>query len=327
MNAPKTKTIYTYGNGSGRPSKREVISDAAAPEQSLFTVGTNGDFSTLNAAFAYLDTFPSYINRIELRMLDGYYIEEKLEFVGKDYRNIVLTSEGAENVISREFFLQNETDEAFITAEQTFLPLFAARLRMDESGTAFSGNNNLGNQNNIFNITSSTLKFASSNHPLLGGLPAGISGAMGYNVFSITSDFLMDFESYSRNSGNRHGEDFTFTGGALSAWTTNVSTSFNSRLTLSGVEISTSPHTTIRVGSGSIAYIQQSSVFGAGTNSIRVERGASVNIFFSDIRMDDATEVASDIDISKAGFVRMADSLGGSNLTPNTITSDGLLIR
>jgi len=120
------KSMYVYdGENAKRPIKKQVTSNASTPEQNMFTVGNNGDFSTLNAAFNYLKQFGNINKEVEIRMLDGYYIEENLEFKGNNFRNVILTSEGDENVVSREFLLSLGGSD--IGGSETIFPLFAAR--------------------------------------------------------------------------------------------------------------------------------------------------------------------------------------------------------
>jgi len=120
------KSMYVYdGENAKRPIKKQVTSNASTPDQNMFTVGNNGDFSTLNAAFNYLKQFGNINEEVEIRMLDGYYIEENLEFKGNNFRNVILTSEGDENVVSREFLLSLGGSD--IGGSETIFPLFAAR--------------------------------------------------------------------------------------------------------------------------------------------------------------------------------------------------------
>jgi len=321
--------MYVYdGENAKRPIKKQITSNASTPEQNMFTVGNNGDFSTLNAAFNYLNQFGNINKEVEIRMLDGYYIEENLEFKGNNFRNVILTSEGDENVVSREFLLSLPDGIPFIDGSETIFPLFAARLRMDESGTPESGNNNIGNRRDLFSISnSSKLSFASSNHPLLSGKRAGIENAMGRGILLFNnSSVSMDFESYVRNSGNKHGEEFTFSGGALS-WLNNITVLLQSVVLLSGCESKNSNNNNIEISGGSSAYIQQSDLSGAINNSALVRGSSKLMISFSELRKDGVSESSNDIKISEASILQSKSTDGGSNLTPNTLVGDGLYIK
>lgn len=325
MSTLSTKYIYVHDT-KGRPI-RKVVGAAGQPEQKLFTVGNNGDFSSLNAAFTYMKNFQNINSETEVRMLDGFYIEESLKFNINNFRNIVLTSEGAENVVSRDYLLKTESH--FVDAEQTILPLFAARLRMDETGTPYAGNNNAKNIIGFFVLAnSSSLTFASSNHPLLDGKLAGIDGSMAYGVRgALDCSIVLDYQSYIKNVGNLHGTDYTFSGGAL-IWLTGLSVGLGSRLLVSGADITNGAHSNIAVGNGSNAYIQQADVTGAAGAGygLEVSAASSVSAAISDFRKDGATE-ASDILVEETSTFKMERCNGGVNLTPNTVTADGLFIR
>ena len=329
---PQTKKVYTYPNNAKRPTKREVLSEASQPEQSLFTVGTNGDFPTLNKAFDYLRSFGQVNKPVELRMLDGYYIEETLEFNNENFRSVTLTSEGAENVISREFFIANSQSTGdvtfFMDGANSIMPNMGARLRMDETGTPDSSSNSLVNRASGFRVSeNSSLQFLSSNNSLMNGNSAGIKDCMGHSVAcQQRSNVFLDFESYVRNGANLLGVDFN---SSVDSWYTNITVIIGSSLVTSGA-IVTGGTSAISVNTGSHGYIQQGFVFGGSGDNIELKGSSTLKAGFTNLRKNaagDNTNSPEDLVITGASFAQLNNSLAGSNLTPNTITSDGLLIR
>lgn len=324
---PTQPAIYSYSENSGRP-QREPLKKVAEPTQPLYTVGTNGDFPSLNAAFEHLTNYITIGKPVEVRMLSGFVIEETLTFSGTFLGNVVLTSEDEITYLSREWALANSNTSGadfFIRATNSRLFKLGTHIRMDESGTPFTGNNNPGNYFGSIQLTNgSNMTFASSND--LNGKQSGLSNFMAMTNIQ-NSELILDFESFVNDTGN--AGDYSFTGGAR-VWWNNIGVSQGSNLILSGAECSNSRWINISVTTGSRAYVQQSQVRGAVEAGILVGIGATASARLSNFRKDDGTEDSSkDIVIESSSFALIGSCNGGTSITPNelNINGEGLILR
>jgi len=257
-------------------------------------------------------------------MLSGFYIEEQLEFHGDNFNRITLTSEDEEVLLSREYALAANTGDVnqFINARNSSLFSLGTQIRMDNTG-APSGSNIQNHNSGVSLKENSSFTILSSN---ITGKSCGLSNFMSYGVLLTTnSSLVVDFQGFVNGSGT--GGDFSFGSGGAAAWATNIVSFFGSNVILSGAQCKDVVHSNIRVSSGSQAYIQQSNCTGAGDTSLYVGAGARASGWLTDFRKDGATNSSSDIFIERGGIAQISGANGGSNLTANTVTSDGLFIN
>lgn len=320
----KTKNVYTYENGNLRPSGRQTTTNTFPPDQTLYTVGTNGDFINLNDCFNYLRNFDVSKESIEVRMLSGFYIEEQLEFHGDNFNRITLTSVDEEVLLSREYALATNTGSdinPFVNARNSTIFSLGTQIRMDNTGTP-SGDD-MQNHNSGVNLSEqSSFTILSSN---IAGKPCGLSNFMSHGVILINnSSLVVDFQSFINGTGT--GGDFSFSS-AASVWASNIVAFMGSNVIVSGGNVMDAINSNLRIDNGSQAYIQQSNCVGAGQHGLYVGVGARASGGLTDFRKDGETNSSSDIFIEKGGIAQIDGANGGCNLTANTVTSDGLFIN
>jgi len=67
---------YVYVVEEGKRPRRDVLSAAFAPTSTTFSVGSGGDFPTLGAALAHLDSFVSTnFQQVIINILSGYVLK------------------------------------------------------------------------------------------------------------------------------------------------------------------------------------------------------------------------------------------------------------
>lgn len=109
------------------------------------TVGTAGDFQTLNDALTYCSEFlQSYVQGgalIEVKLLSGYVMQEQVFMRGVDLSYVVITSEDAEVVIDRASLtipvgVAEIRYMAFSFMDGTKAPIIDVLFNMNSTGTA-----------------------------------------------------------------------------------------------------------------------------------------------------------------------------------------------
>jgi hypothetical protein len=126
--------------------------DAAAPiafkDIQLVTVGTGGDYATINEAIAALSAAlgPSYTSggiAAEIRLLTGFVMAEQVVVTGQDLGWIIITSVDAEVTIQRSALTEPQLTiyyPAFTANRGARLPIIDVLFNMDTSGTGTSRN-------------------------------------------------------------------------------------------------------------------------------------------------------------------------------------------
>lgn len=123
----------------GEPIKRKLTSNLTV------TVGSGGDFPTINAALAHVVStyYPVYLStavvpRVTIQLLSGFVMNEQVLIGPLDLSWITITGVDAETVINRSALTTywGGGYPAFGAANGGFLPIIGQLFNMDTSGTA-----------------------------------------------------------------------------------------------------------------------------------------------------------------------------------------------
>ena len=314
------RKVYTYQDNSLRPNSRETVKNASSPEQSLYTVGQNGDFSTLNAALDHLSQFELSNSDIEVRMLSGFVVEETLTLTKKDFRFVTLTSEDVEVPISTEYMFTLPGSQYFLQASNTVCPNIGTMFAFDTDFDLPTVSGTDRQKGGIF-IANSQLQIDSSN--LHNGKFCGIKNAPTYGIIASTnSNLLLDFNSRVINCGRIVDQ---LSGGPLD-WATNVA-GITSRIIMSGALVTGSNRNGVLLLAGSYLYAQQTNGQECAHRGLYVE-ASHANVRFSAFRLTPGEDSINDIELTAGSILQASgSSIGGANINPNEFTSNGIIIR
>ena len=249
-------------NSNSEPSSANsdwsVVQDARSSvvdEEIVVTVGSSGDFSTIESAVEHLSRlrigFSQSANSVRIRMLSGFAMEEQLFLFGINLSWIVLEAEDATVPIVRSA-LTRETDlgesPAFYAESGAFLPVIGCQFEMESSGSA------------------------AERHGIVLGAATGCQVRSGCGV---------------RNAG--------------------------------GIGL--------KMRAGATASAGFSDFSGAnGSNGVVVRNGATCAANNANFRQG-AEDSSTDARVQSGGIIVFNGGTGGTNITPNEITSNGIIFK
>ena len=106
----------------------------------VVTVGTGGHFATINEALAALSVrhmrYAEGGRTVEIRLLSGFVMAERVYVRGVDLSWITITSEDAEVTVRRSAIPASADNCAFLAADHGTLPIIGTIFVMDDSGTS-----------------------------------------------------------------------------------------------------------------------------------------------------------------------------------------------
>jgi len=222
--------------------------------------------------------------------------------------------------------LGDDDSAAFVSATNTILPLIATHFKLDDTGTLYAGNNNLGNHRAGLSLFSAS-QLVFENDYNNGGKVSGISDFLTNNIFCAQSSVTLGNGSFSRDTGTgqNYEVDYTFSGGAL-GWLDNIGAYWGSNVNVVGGSVSGSANVNLDLSPGCRGYIQQASIINSEHDCLAV-RGSNCVINLCTVRKDGANDSADDVVVSDGGVVSIINSNCGVSQTANTITANGIIMR
>ena len=277
----------------GEPIKRKLTSNLTV------TVGSGGDFPTINAALAHVVStyYPVYLStavvpRVTIRLLSGFVMAEQVLVESLDLSWITITGVDAETVINRSALTTywGIGYPAFGATNGGFLPIIGQLFNMDTSGTA-------SNRHGI-------LAFSNSRAIVLDG--CGVKNAGTNGIYAAYSSTI-----------NAGGAD------ASGAGTYGICAYHGSTINANSADASGAGSYGIYATRGSTINADGADASGAGTYGIYAFRSSTIN--------------ANDADASGAGdygiyavygsLINANGATGTSNQTKNTLTANGIIFQ
>lgn len=285
----------------------------------LVTVGSGGDFSTINQALEYLSHYyPLYIKggfTAEIKLLSGFVMEEQVLVNGIDLLWITITSEAEEVIINRSS-LTTEVENlypAFYGTNKAKLPIIGVLFNMNSSGDATSKSG--------FFVTRGSFLYIL---PYCGCINAGHHGCSIYYGSSV----IADFANFS-NSGYI-GINVSTNSSCIckSANILNTSTNdgiyviHNSIIDANGADVSNSHRYGIMVYRGSTAAI-------ANITAKNCLYGVYCGYMsFAEASSADATDCSTHgFSIRNGSLITASGATGTLNVTENTLSADGIIFK
>lgn len=338
---------------------KEEVGPIVQIENETVTVGTSGDFSTINEALEYLSKrharfWPNGYTA-EIRLLSGFVMQEQVFVEGVDLGWITITSEDSEVTIERTFLTRVTPIElvdytrrpAFFAYNNATLPTIGALFVMDTSGGAETRDGIVVSHNSRAIIKPGCgVKGVGSDYFDISQRPFGILVSHTSTVEMAGAIFSESASCLRAELGSVvHAQEADLSGARLIGvegdrsviYAPNVNASgannhsvyaFNhSVIDVSYADLSGSDVGGIRAEHGCLINATESDISGGGPggNAVNAVHGSIVNVAFANCRRELGIDNPSDISITGGAIVVMRDTLGGTDVTPNTLLPQGII--
>ena len=279
------------------------------------TVGTNGDFPTINSALTELSRkYPVYKLggfNVEVKLLSGYVMNEYVYVNGVDMSWITITGEDAETTIVRSVIPQHLG--AFRGDNGAFLPRIGQLFNMDSSGVGTSRHGVRSSNNSRVMILWNS----------------GVKNAGGYGLYVHNVSFA-EANNTIFTGANQTGI-LAQHGSSVSATSVNVSHSGSggviadraSMISADNV-IATGCGYGIYANSGSIINAQSATATGAGIHGIYASNSSMIMASNSNARIG-VSDSTNDIRVITCSCITITGGTGGVSQTANTYTQNGCI--
>lgn len=275
----------------------DLLSLRAAVE---VTVGTAGQFASINAALAYLsERRPAYVSggfNATIRLMPGFVMQEQVIVSGVNLGWIRIVSTDAEVQINRSYLTATVGPSArypaFCARNGGFLPEIATLFTMMATGVGTG-------RDGIYVFDGGGVKVASG---------CGIKAAGGNGLFAQTGGHIAANGSDFRNAVEC---------GAMIAGGTRASLQS---------AILTGCGTGLDAGNASTVHAAGANCGGCTDYGVLVKSAASVFLGAGNARKG-STDSNTDIFITQGGVISALGSNGGANVAPNTVTLAGIIYR
>ena len=274
----------------------EMLAQRAAIE---VTVGAGGQFATVNDALAHLsDRRPGYVPggfQARVRLQPGFVLREQVIVSGVNLGWIRIVSSDAEVQIDRTYLTRVVGDghyPAFAAGNGGYLPVIDALFTMMTTGPG-------ANRHGVYVFEGGGATIAAGR---------GVKAAGGNGVMAQTSGVISANDADFRNAAE---------GGAVLAGGTRAALQ---GAILSGCAIG------IDAGNGAAVHAALATCSGCRDFGIRAQNGAVVNAGNVNARKG-ASDSASDIAVFQGATVNAVGATGGTSVTPNTISPQGIIFK
>jgi hypothetical protein len=279
---------------------RDRVEDLSLRAGNVVTVGATGDFTTLNDALEELSSRrPGYIRggfQTEVRLLAGYVMQEQVIVNGVNLGWITITSESPEVFIDRAY-LTSEPASGLFPAFAAFnggtLPIIATLFTMMLTGTA-TGRTGIAL---ISNASAVVL-------PGCGVRNAGANGA------------------FMNSCSSLNGNGAIFTGAGLNG----IAIAGGSVAAMASADLSGAAASGALVQNGGSLQVENGNLSGCVTAGITAQRGSNVNANGANCRRG-GSDSATDIVATGGSIINAGATTGGTSITPNTVTVNGVIFK
>jgi hypothetical protein len=267
------------------------------------TVGTGGDFSSMNAALEYLHRLkPRYdVDGViaTINLLSGFTVEEQIIIYGLDLGWVEITGADSSTTVSTSAITKTplmndygwEIRPVFAALRGGVLPRIKQVFRAD-SNTLFTTGVLCAESGSTVNISDGGFENFGNN---------GIYAYYGGSIFAYNSSFDDCFDCIFAFQGGKIIVDGSCT--ATNAGRMGVYADRGSSISCQGIDAS-----------------------GAATNGVRSESGSNINARLVNGQMG-ATPSSSDIVVSNGSIVNATGATGGLSQTSNTVTANGIIFK
>ena len=277
----------------GEPIKRKLTSNLTV------TVGSGGDFPTINAALAHVVStyYPVYLStavvpRVTIRLLSGFVMEEQVLVGSLDLSWITITGVDAETVINRSALTTSwgQGYPAFGVMNGGFLPIIGQLFNMDTSGTA-------SDRHGI-------LAYSNSRAIVLDG--CGVKNAGTHGIFAYRSSTI-----------NADGAD------ASGAGSNGIFATRSSTINAEGADASGAGSHGIFAARGSTINAEGANASGAGTYGICAVRSSTINAYSADASGAGTYGIYA----AHGSTINAIGVTGTLNQAKNTLTANGIIFQ
>ena len=300
----------------GEPIKRKLTSNLTV------TVGSGGDFPTINAALAHVVStyYPIYLStamvpRVTIQLLSGFVMAEQVLVESLDLSWITITGVDAETVINRSALTTNWGTgyPAFGATNGGFLPIIGQLFNMNTSGTA-------SDRHGI-------LAFSNSRAIVLGG--CGVKNAGTHGIFAVCGSTINAYGANASGAGT-YGI-FASNGSTINAQDADASGADTygicayrgSTINAGGADASGAGSYGILADRSSTINAEFANASGAGIHGIYAANGSLINA----IGADASGAGTHGIYVYGGSLINADGATGTLNQAKNTLTVNGIIFQ
>ena len=286
------------------------------------TVGSGGDFPTINAALAHVVStyYPIYLStamvpRVTIQLLSGFVMSEQVLIESLDLSWITITGADAETVINRSALTTywGECYPAFGVMNGGFLPIIGQLFNMDTSGTAV-------NRHGI-------IAYSNSRAIVLDG--CGVKNAGSFGIYALHGSIINARGANASGAGSygiyaHHGSTINARGAnASGAGINGISAVASSTINATSADASGAGSNGIYASYGSTINATSANASGAGSNGIWAASGSTISADDAD-----ASGAGSNgIYVNRGSIINARSVTGTLSQTANTITGNGIIFQ
>ncbi|MGR3199462.1 MAG: hypothetical protein ACU0DM_12085 [Paracoccus sp. (in: a-proteobacteria)] len=269
-----------------------------------FTVGVGGDFGTISDALAEMSrrrmAFVNSGSTAAVRLLPGFIMAEQIMVSGIDLSWITISGDDAETLVRRDAL----TSPLLSQFDGTRYPVFgavsgAALPRIDQLFTMDTS----GDGTNRFGF----VLFSGSSMTINSG--AGVKSASGGGLFAGDNCSVAANGAILSNCG---GVAIDTQGGSI--------------VNIASGDVSGAATIGLRASVGSRIIAQNCNASGCGQRGVLATGAGEISIISGQARSG-AANASTDIAVTQGGVVRAHGATGGLSITPNTVTTNGIIYQ
>jgi hypothetical protein len=312
------------GLGSGLDTDLVQGTDVLLKADKVVTVGSGGDFATINEAISELSKsyplYKPYGYNVEIRLLAGFVMQETVVVRGIDLGWITITGEDAETVIQRDAITNVVTRyggyyAAFFGLNNATLPIIGQLFNMDTSG-------NDVHQHGITVMSNSKVTVLNN----CGVKNAHINLSVYYGSTAVCS--------YGIFTGGHYGGILAYMGSNIEARNADCSLSYYgircmyaSSMSAYGINCSDTGYIGISADQASTIEATYSTATNTGLYSVYARYNSKVDAGYSNCSTDGDPTAEYVVDAGSTISIHGASGETDTNISVNTVTSSGIIYQ
>lgn len=300
-------------------------------DDEVVTVGTGGDYTNINDALFYLaykyprfkqTAYPYVVSSAEILLLSGFVMNEQVVVERTNLGFISISSEDTEVTINRSALTYPIVSggisyyPAFVAKENATLPVINCLFNMNTTGADSNRVGVMCSENSSATIRSGCGVKNNST------VTVGCFATEGSNINADGSVFNGTGNAYFARLNSRiNANSITTSGNNFGVLAEDCST-----INVNGSTITNSNAYGVQATRGSTINANSSTISSWGFGGVYSGQGSIINVTNSNCR-DGGSDSTSDIRVFSGSIIQASGSTGGTNVTVNTISSNGIIFK
>lgn len=300
-------------------------------DDEIVTVGEGGDYTNINDALFYLaykyprfkqTAYPYVVSSAEILLLSGFVMNEQVVVERTNLGFISISSEDTEVTINRSALTYPIVSggisyyPAFVAKENATLPVINCLFNMNTTGADSNRVGVMCSENSSATVRSGCGVKNNST------VTVGCFATEGSNINADGSVFNGTGNAYFARLNSRiNANSITTSGNNFGVLAEDCST-----INVNGSTITNSNAYGVQATRGSTINANSSTISNWGFGGVYSGQGSIINVTNSNCR-DGGSDSTIDIRVFSGSIIQASGSTGGTNVTINTISSNGIIFK